>query len=300
MPNAALIAGKQTVIQGLEGGYDAFSDTSHRLQTRTGTAPLESGAQITDHAVAQPIELTLSGVVSDLTVNGQGRAREAWGTILKNWKEVETFSVVTPWVVYPQMIIQELTAPESGFGFNFTLKLVEIQLVGQDDVVPSFQALAPAINRQPLQQFGTVANISPLNFDLAQQEFNDSPPLKASNNPLDWLKRTNEKVNNFIGALADNDLINRAREINDVFGTGILSKVTDMSGLNSFLEDLDSEVASGNYTRMQADEAIDQIGRAKDLITETVNDLNSRRKHDLNNFVDINYDPNATPFAGVA
>ena len=291
MPNAALIAGRQTVIEGLEGGYDAFSDTSHKLRTRTGSAPLERGTSVTDHAVAEPIEVTLSGVVSDLTMNGEGRAREAWTTILKNWKEVNTFRVVTPFVVYPEMIIAEIDAPEAGFGFNFTLKMVEIQIVGREEQVPSFQALAPAKDRQPASTLGTVANVGESDIAMAVEDVKADPPLKRSNNPLDWLRDANNKANDLIGSLNDNTLISEARELNGILSAPIFQGVNQTIGLNSAIGRLDGEVGSGRYTLLQSQQAESQLRRAVDFAVAKTNQSNEQRNTMLIGYVENNVSP---------
>ena len=292
MPNAALVAGRQTVIEGLSGGYDAFSATSHKLSTRTGTAPLENGTQITDHAVAAPIELTLEGIVSDLTVNGAGRAREAWSVILKAWKEVNTFRVVTPWVVYPEMIIKEINAPEAGFGFEFTLKLEEIQIVGREEQVPSFQALEPAAQRQPEIQLGTVANVAVPDIDEAMKNLLEDPELKTSNNPLDWYRDAVAKKNEFVGAIADSNLIQEAREISDIFGAEIFGDISEIDDINTFLNGLDAEVEEGIWTQEEADRQAEQAKRGIEYLTNKVNQNTEQENEMLVGYVENNYDPN--------
>lgn len=311
MPNAALIVGKQTVIQGLEGAYDVLENTAHKLRTRTGSAPLENGAEITDHAVSEPIRMNLTGIVSDLTVNGEARAREAWEIIVGAQQSVQTFRIVTPWIVYPQMLIKDVDAHEEGFGIGFTIKLEEIQIVGREEAVPSFEALPPAKDRQPLRQFGTVANVANPNVSGRLANLRSSPILnpltitridtesilptinptpERSNNPLDWLKDVNDRATQFINALNDNDLINAARDINDVFQLPLVRQVVEIDELNDFLNGLDGRVAEGRYTQAQATQARMQISRAVKSLSSAANTLNERRKMGLIRFASENSD----------
>ena len=289
MPNAALIAGKQTVIEGLESAYDAFSDTSHRLKTRTGTAPLESGSVITDHAVAAPIEVTLTGVVSDLHLNGDARPQEAWSALLKAWKEVNTFRVITPWIVYPEMLVMDVNARESGFGIDFEIKLQEIQLVGREEAVPSFEALAPAADRQPEETLGTIAEPPTPSVEEALEELETTEDLTEDRNALDWLEDMNDKADRLIGSVIDNDLVRDLREIDEILRAPIIRDVVDRSGLDSTLQNIDAFASRAGYSQFQRAEAIGGLKRARRFVDKKINRNNRKRIDNMSNYIGLNY-----------
>lgn len=66
MINVAIVPAAVSRIPALEAVVDGLPETAHRIGSRISTDPLESGASISDHAQSRPIELRLSGWVSNV------------------------------------------------------------------------------------------------------------------------------------------------------------------------------------------------------------------------------------------
>ena len=126
MPNMALFS--KTRIPLLMEVIDGYPDETHTLETRTGGEPLEDGARVTDHAVADVERLKLTAFVSDF--GGPDRPREAWETLRRLHREVAPLEVYTDWGYYPEMILKRITGEQVGRGMQVHLELEHIIRVG--------------------------------------------------------------------------------------------------------------------------------------------------------------------------
>ena len=129
-------------IEPLVAYVDGYLDEQHRLSVNKTEFPVESGAQLTDHAVRQPTKLTLTGWTSDVLraaeadqgVPALERAAIAWAAIERLVAAREPVDVVVTLLgTYPSMLITSATAPvsaDTGRALRFTLELEEVQLVG--------------------------------------------------------------------------------------------------------------------------------------------------------------------------
>ena len=139
MPNRALITAADVLIEiehdgtnrdALANAIDGVPSGSHRLTTSTGGEPLADGRLATDHAVAQPAELTLTAWVSNFS--GGTRPADAWQELQRLQKTARTVKVTTEWAVYPEMLLINAEAPMAR-GLKGTLKFREIIRVGVID-----------------------------------------------------------------------------------------------------------------------------------------------------------------------
>ena len=130
MPNIAILPGERINIPVLGAVVDGYPDAMHKVGAETVEEPLESGVDITDHAVTRPAELQLHGMVSNMRLaNGAGPAL-AWEAIRRLNDRVQPVSVVTPWRVYTNMLITDAEATPFGRGMRFTMELRELRFVG--------------------------------------------------------------------------------------------------------------------------------------------------------------------------
>ena len=74
---------------------DGYLSHEHELTTRTGGEPLEDGREVTDHVVAAPQKVILTGQASDM--RGGSRAKDAWQAIEELHKAAEPVRVITEW-----------------------------------------------------------------------------------------------------------------------------------------------------------------------------------------------------------
>lgn len=124
MPNSPLIVRAASLVQGLVLFVDGFPDHVHKLTTRIGGEPLEDGRDVTDHVVAAPQNIVLTGSVSDM-VGGQ-RTKRAWQAIEELHAKSEPVRVITEWGVKSEMIIARCEAQPVGRGMTFEMELREI------------------------------------------------------------------------------------------------------------------------------------------------------------------------------
>lgn len=137
MPNRPLIFRASTLVRGLVLYVDGYPGRVHRLVTRTGGQPVEDGRRITDHAVAEPRSLVLTGSVSDM--GGIQRPKEAWAAIEDLHQREEPVRVVTEWRTYPEMLIKRCEGTATGRGLRFEMEVEEVIRVSttEEPSVPS-------------------------------------------------------------------------------------------------------------------------------------------------------------------
>ena len=124
MPNSPLIIRAASLVQGLTLFVDGYPNHVHKITTRIGGEPLEDGRDVTDHVVAAPEDVVLTGSVSDM-VGGQ-RAKRAWQAIEELHAKSEPVRVITEWGIYPEMVIARCEAQPAGRGMTFELTVREI------------------------------------------------------------------------------------------------------------------------------------------------------------------------------
>ena len=147
MPNIALVPNQNPRIADLEGVISGYYDMQAKLRTHVGTEPLEDGSSINDHAVANSIGLTLTGIVSE-----QNRtAAAAYERIEALYNHPNPITVITPWHTFEEMIIEQVDITQRGEGFQFVLKLLRVIRVGVtavgDNVSGPAQGRGAAVNR---------------------------------------------------------------------------------------------------------------------------------------------------------
>ena len=157
MPNRPVIIRAQTLLTPLIIYVDGYPRRSHKLATRTGGEPLEDGREVTDHAVAEPRMLVLTGIVSDF--GGPHRPRTAWRVIEDLHQAEEPIAVVTEWRTYPEMLIARCEGIAQGRGLRFELELREVLRVqgAVGAVVPASALAGPAQDRSGEVTQGRVA-----------------------------------------------------------------------------------------------------------------------------------------------
>ena len=95
MPNQPIIVRAMSIVAGLSLFVDGYLSHEHELTTRTGGEPLEDGREVTDHVVAAPQKVILTGQASDM--RGGSRAKDAWQAIEELHKAAEPVRVITEW-----------------------------------------------------------------------------------------------------------------------------------------------------------------------------------------------------------
>lgn len=136
----------------------AYLREQHELRTTTTQYPVESGAEVTEHAVRRPVKLRLEGWVASrrqvpapqdfglptIEVDHAVPVR-SWEKIAKALDEHTVMKVVTLLGVYPNMTIRKATAQvdrRTGQNLPFVVELEEVQLspsvsgIGEDSPDP--------------------------------------------------------------------------------------------------------------------------------------------------------------------
>ena len=150
MPNSPVIIRALTAVQGLSLLVDGYPDRAHKLQSRIGGEPLEDGREVTDHVVAEPKMLDLTGSVSDF--GGAQRPIEAWQAIEELWQSSEPVRVVTEWQTYDEMVIHRCQGTPVGRGLRFQMELRQILRAGP------IAGLTPQVSTAGAAQFADALN----------------------------------------------------------------------------------------------------------------------------------------------
>lgn len=134
MPNEPIVLAAETVVVGLDAEIDGIPRRQHTLTTRLGTEPIETGAEVTDHAATLPRQVTLSGIITSL--NGTDRVTGAWDAIERLWESKEPFRLITEWGVYDDMLIASLPSETAGRGMRFEAHLQQIDRAPAPIILP--------------------------------------------------------------------------------------------------------------------------------------------------------------------
>ena len=157
MPNVALVPALSTRITDLDDVVSTFLDLNIKLRTHVGTEPVEDGSSVNDHAVANSIGIVLSGTVSDQTTEGSAAAAAAFERMHRLHENPTPLTVITPWFVFDEVLIEEIDTRQRGAGMDFTAKLIRLNRVGVDSA--GTNTSGPADGRSPTVNRGRV--ISP-------------------------------------------------------------------------------------------------------------------------------------------
>ncbi len=123
-----------TLAGGIAGRFDGFLSEQHTVEVATTSYPVEDGETRIDHAVRQPLKLTLEGWTSTWRPIGAGssadeRPADAWQYILDLMDRRETITVATFLATYENLLITKASAPvdrSTGGSLRFTLELEEV------------------------------------------------------------------------------------------------------------------------------------------------------------------------------
>ena len=150
-----LIIGKTSIrIDALDDLVDQYYSEKHTASVTATEYPVESGASLTDHAVRNPYELELFGIVSDQpdapsSIPREKLAGTAWAEILRALESLELITVITSKGSYNNMLIMtaETTVDRTtGRALLFKINLREILTAESLLGVPS-PASGPAVDR---------------------------------------------------------------------------------------------------------------------------------------------------------
>jgi hypothetical protein len=174
--------------------FDVTTSEQHKHSVDWTKNPVETGLEVTDNAVVQPDELTLSGVISDtplgLTVPLPDRAQSSYDTLLRLKDQKLLVTVVTGIKVYQDMGISGVTLqrdPKNGQAIRPTVTFRKIRIVNSVTIAIPPEILAPPVQpsgaseidggKQPTTDVGDVgseaANATP-EGDAANGFFDES------------------------------------------------------------------------------------------------------------------------------
>lgn len=117
--------------------FDAVIKADHTSKITATSHPVESGANISDHAFVEPAEISIEVAVSDCEIGkgtfGSGtRSLNAFNELLKLQKSRRLMTVVTRFKTYRNMLIMSVSVPDDYTtmnAFKATLMLREIPIV---------------------------------------------------------------------------------------------------------------------------------------------------------------------------
>lgn len=120
--------------------FDGIVRAEHTKRTRITSHPVQTGANITDHAFIEPNELMLEIAMSDAMRDkvagqfgtGDGRSQKAYETLVAMQKARQPLTVVTRLETYNNMLIENISVPDDNktiYGLSATVTLKEIFIV---------------------------------------------------------------------------------------------------------------------------------------------------------------------------
>lgn len=190
-----------TQIEEIRGLVDLHPSESHNQKVSKTSNPVENGASTTDNAVVEPRTLRLSGVVSDLRLEGtevfsylpgKELAKDAWARLKYLQVQCEPLTVVTMLETYENMLIVDLDAPvneKTGHALEFTISLEEMLFADTElSKLSSSKVKGASDNEVRAREDGQKAPTSPAENKTDTVERGKILPKKASNQLVEDLK----------------------------------------------------------------------------------------------------------------
>jgi len=145
-------------ITTLLGVIDAIPEEQHVASVGVSDYPIETGATLTDHAFIKPIELNITGIISDVLINTfttlatPFRDREGWERILLQLQRRELVTIVTLLKTYNDMLITRVSPRKNarigGRGMQFSMQLRQVLIAETvTNLLPKDQVTGDAANR---------------------------------------------------------------------------------------------------------------------------------------------------------
>ena len=185
----AVIPRGPTSIPALVGLTDTYLREQHNSRVRKTNQPVESGSRISDNAVVDPWQVTLTGVASN--VDDPARPSRAWAALERMRDELEPVTLVTILKTYETMLLVSFRGPvrrETGTALRFEATFEYLQFEGTTltiGALPIPAPTGPAADRtpnddagrqdpDPLQDPGTRAFLAGLEGPTELEEYRPS------------------------------------------------------------------------------------------------------------------------------
>ena len=157
--------GSDTSLKGIQSiEFDATLEELHDWQNEVTQNPVEEGAPVSDHIIATPDKLRLSGVITNSPLRGEfagqyfggdtasPRIQTTFEALRALHEARDTITAYTKHAVYRDMAIQSISIPRNaqiGEEVQFTMELVNIRMVRTQMV-----ALPPGISAKKAAKSG--------------------------------------------------------------------------------------------------------------------------------------------------
>ena len=133
--------------------FDAVLKADHTSKITATSHPIESGANITDHAFIEPAEISIEIGMTDC--NGAGVSKKMFKSLQALQFSRKRLTVVTRYRIYRNMLIMSMSVPEDFTTMNALkamLFLREIPVVGAKTVEVSERQTASVQQNQGQEQ----------------------------------------------------------------------------------------------------------------------------------------------------
>lgn len=128
--------------------FDILGSRNISNNSSITTNPIEGGGTINDHIIDEPIEISLTGLISEYSIRNSllssavtlsnpftssvNRLKEAEEELSRIKSERELLTVLTPYRTYENMILKDLSiswSADTGKSFNFSCILKKLNIV---------------------------------------------------------------------------------------------------------------------------------------------------------------------------
>ena len=141
----AVIPRGPTTIPALVGLTDTYLREQHNSRVRKTNQPVESGSTITDNAVVDPWQVTLTGVASN--TEDPERPSRAWAALERMRDELQPVTLVTTLKTYETMLLVNFRGPirrETGQALRFEATFEYLQFEGTTRAIGSLPIPVPS------------------------------------------------------------------------------------------------------------------------------------------------------------
>lgn len=138
---------------------DATVREEHGMSARVTESPLESGANVADHVIAEADTLNIDGVITETPVyfhkdtdpgddgllevpyaSSGSRVKDAYEALRRLMERRQAITVITGLRTYPDMVLTNLNVPrepETGVALRFSAELRQIRMVSSASIPPN-------------------------------------------------------------------------------------------------------------------------------------------------------------------
>lgn len=194
----SFVQGKQTIVQ-----FDAVLQETHTLETSPTVFPVEDGSTVGDHIIVAPVELNLTGIITDTPLNNRNQLFKESITSVAN-AVIGPLGVLGATAAFAGFGAQQGASSPSFTAYNQLVKLAVGDASGTTTIPPMPFDVVTRLRRYPnmviknmsVPRDATTGNALVFTIQLAQMTIVSPQTLTLSLSKLPSVASVKERLEN--------------------------------------------------------------------------------------------------------